>query len=219
MYKKLTIAVLLILSTACTKVSTTSMNPGLGQALRNRQVVITQRERPNFVAETPGKAMLGLTGAALMVVAGNSIVRENAIEDPAVHIARQLSDVLEQHYATRTLADALQTKEKDIAKICSAKPDADLILDVRTLSWSASCFMTSWNKYKVTYTVSVRLIDAKSRKVIAEGAFGRVPAKATPDAPTHKELLANNAAWLKAELNRDAELCVQDFKKRILLVE
>ena len=213
------ISVYLLLSMACTKIRTNPMNPDLGQALRNREIVITQREKPDFVAESRGKALLGMAGAAWTIKSGNAIVRENDIDDPAVHIARQLSVALERKYATRTIPEKLGTKEKDIAKLCSSKPDADLILDVRTINWSTTFFLNSWNKYKVTYVASLRLIDAKSQKVIAEGIFGRNPPKATSDAPTHKELLANNAAWLKEELNRDAELCVQDFEKRILLVE
>ncbi|RCV88556.1 hypothetical protein [Billgrantia montanilacus] len=55
-------------------------------------ITMSSREKPNFLAMTAGKAMVGgLVGAAAMMIAGNNIVEENEIEDPAGHISSGLA--------------------------------------------------------------------------------------------------------------------------------
>jgi len=163
---------------------------------------------------TAGKAGFGLLGAGLMASAGNEIVKSNAIDDPADLISEQICAVLNEKYQTKRSAVVLTLEDKDLALICAMNPKADLILDVRTLAWSFSYFPTNWNHYKVGYGVQIRLIDVKTQSILAEGAFGH-HGEETPDAPTKDELLANNAARLKQELQKYATLCIEDFKKKI----
>ena len=44
-------------------------------------------QKPSFVAFTAGKARLGALGAVAMIGAGNKIVQDNAVQDPAFRTA------------------------------------------------------------------------------------------------------------------------------------
>jgi hypothetical protein len=218
MNKKLTAALMGVLVLACTRVNTTPLAESTGKSLSSRSVVTLAHEKPSFAAMTAGKAGFGLLGAMAMMSAGNAIVQENGIADPAIAIADQLKGVLKDKFAVQVSDAPVHQNGDDLAQICTANPDADLILDVRTLNWSFAYFPTTWNRYRVIYSASIRLIDAKNRTVIAEGFSSRVP-KETPDAPTKDELLANHAQLLKEELNKGAQQCVQEFMTKALNIQ
>jgi hypothetical protein len=60
----------------------------------------------------------------------------------------------------------------------------------------------------------VRLIDARTGRVLAEGICSQHPV--TSDGPTYDQLLANDAVLLKQMLGSIAESCSDDYRKRIL---
>lgn len=88
------------------------------------------------------------------------------------------------------------------------------LLDVRTINWSFGYFPSGWNQYRVIYSAKAKLIDTSSQQVVAEAFCSRVPEKTT-DAPSHDELLANNAARLKQELQIAADHCVKELSSKI----
>jgi hypothetical protein len=61
----------------------------------------------------------------------------------------------------------------------------------------------------------MRLVDAKSGSVLAEGGCARVP-EHTPEAPSYDELVANSAQRLKQELKTAADFCISEFKSKTL---
>ncbi len=67
--------------------------------LNPNNVALTTREKPSFSAMTAGKAMFALVGAAAMIAAGNEIVEENNIEDPASYIQSELAKELMRSYS------------------------------------------------------------------------------------------------------------------------
>jgi hypothetical protein len=57
-------------------------------------LVVTTSDRPDFAAMTAGKAMFGMVGAFAMISAGNKVIRENNVEDPAHYIGSELAGFL-----------------------------------------------------------------------------------------------------------------------------
>lgn len=200
----------------CTPVSTVPLAANHSKGLTNREISLVKRVPPDFGAMTAGKAMFGALGGAAMISAGNEIVKTNGIVDPSGYIARELQTAINTKYGSRAAVTVIESWQTDVSQICANNPGADLILDVRTINWMFSYFPTTWGKYRVSYSVSARLIDNRTKTVIAEGFSHLVPDE-TPDAPTHEELLANQAARLKAELKKAADFCISDLKARIFL--
>jgi hypothetical protein len=187
-------------------------------ALRGRNVAITiRRASPDFAAQTPGKAMFGILGAMAMISAGNDIIRENRVADPAPYIAQQLSGELARIHGTRATAVALPVGDEAPKSIASINPTADLIVDVGTINWSFIYFPLNWSHYRVIYSARLRIIDRKTAAVIAEGTCSRIPDD-TPTAPSYDELLATGAERLKDELRVAANFCVGELRNKILAV-
>lgn len=188
-------------------------------ALRNSApttITLTARKRPDFAAMTAGKAMFGMVGAMAMISAGNTIIEENDVEDPADYIAMELATNLSASLGTQTvdnggtLADTVKP-----AALAKLYPNADLLLDVQTINWSFVYFPADWNSYRVIYSAKLRLIDTRTGKLRAEGFCSRVPEN-SDDAPSREELLADRAARLKGELRVAADHCIGEFKAKVL---
>ena len=200
---------------ACVSTKTVKADmPALQQA-GHQTVIVSKRELPSFGAVTAGKAGFGLIGAAAIISAGNTIVRENQIEDPAVAIADGLSRALAEKLSVPVrLADGLLDSTNPAA-MAKQYPGAGLLLDVQTVNWSFAYFPADWNNYRVIYSVKLRLIDTRTGKLLAEGFCARVP-EYSDDAPSHEQLLGNSAAELKARLKRSGEQCQEELKSQTL---
>ena len=177
-------------------------------------VVIAQRERPAFSANTAGKAMFGAVGGIVAVTSGNELVRENDVQDPAIIIRKALLADLVTDQVLTPVAGAATTDTNDVEKLAKQYSNADLLLDVQTTQWSFWYFPTNWTHYRVLYAAKLRLIDTKHSKLVADGFCSRVPEE-TPDAPTHEELVENNAARLKKELATAADYCIREFRTKV----
>ena len=181
---------------------------------------------PNLSAPALGGLTGGLTAASAVSDAGERMVRENEIADPAFTIARELGNTLLRRYGLRPSPVVLAAVDDDPTRISAVDPTADLVLDVWTDAWGLEPFDFNDPRYKVGYRVNLRLIDAKvvrpidgkSGAVIAEGTCTHL-SEDTPRAPTYDQLLADHADRLKNELAAAARFCVKDFRSKILSVE
>ncbi len=210
----LTISVLTL--TGCVSTKVVPIQQERMANLKGSTITVTTREKPSFGATTAGKASFGLLGAAAMISAGNEIVKKNAVEDPAGSIARELANSFASANAMTVVpTEGVLAKGTNPAELARQYSGADLLLDVQTVNWGFAYFPTDWNNYRVIYSAKARLIDTKTRKVLAEGFCSRVPEK-TDDAPSHEELLANQAARLKQELEAAADHCISEFRAKVL---
>lgn len=82
-------------------------------------------------------------------------------------------------------------------------------------AWSYGYFPTNWGKYRVIYSVRAKLVDVDRGAVLAEAFCSRLP-ELDATAPSHDELLANEAARLKQELAKAASECAGRFKREML---
>ena len=184
--------------------------------LHGGTVVVSQREKPSFAANTAGKMMFGAVGAVAAISSGNDIIRDNEVADPAAYIEQALLKDLVTDNALKGVTSPTSTNTTDVAQLAKQYAGADLLLDVQTINWSWIYYPTSWSHYKVIYSAKIRLIDTKHSKLIADGFCARIPDVPAESAPTRDELLDNKAARLKQELATAADYCVQTFRTKVL---
>src|SRR5688572_891852 len=91
---------------SCVSVQEIPMTSTSADAMRGREISVSQRDKQDFGAMTPGRmaggALFGALGGAIagaaMVSAGNEIVAQNNVEDPAEYIADALSGAMKSKF-------------------------------------------------------------------------------------------------------------------------
>jgi hypothetical protein len=215
MNKFLILVIATLLTTGCVSTKNIPLKSESTASLKDSELSVSKREKPGFGAMTAGKAMFGAIGAAAMISAGNKIVNDNQIEDPANYIAEQLANHIASSYQAKITTEAPLVKGSKPGDILKAKVNAPYLLDVQTINWSFAYFPSDWNNYRVIYSTKLRLINTKTKKIIAEGFCARVP-EDSKTAPTYDQLLENKASRLKQELKISADHCVDELKKKVL---
>lgn len=191
-----------------------------GSSLQGKHIALSQYAKPDFVAMTAGKALGGIFGFMAMASAGNALVKAENIEDPAIEIGRQLADDTAEKHSVTVLpaSEHIATDAEKPSALVKSYPDADLVLDVRTISWMFLYYPSSWGRYHVMYVARVRLLDGKTGSLVAQHVC-KVDDPADPkSAPTKDELLANHAAMLKQILHKSAGTCVGDIEQHALML-
>jgi len=215
MYKNVIFVLLLVVISGCASPKNIPIAENAITENETHSVIVTKREKPSFSAMTPGKGAFGLIGAVAMISAGNELIKENKVEDPAQYIGTKLVDALQTKYKLFLIEDNNEIIDStDVEKIAETYKSANYALDVQTVNWSFTYFPTDWSHYRVIYSAKMKLIDTKMNKIVAEGFCSRVPEK-DENAPTYDDLTQNNAAGLKKELMTAADFCVDYFNKEI----
>lgn len=139
---------------------------------------------------------------------GSGIVRVNRVDDPAVRIGESLARALSNRFGLILVRE----RSGQASPLEGFTPAARRVeLQVRTDGWGFRGFVLDWNNFRVQYSATVRLVDSGSGKTLAEGHCIRDPETMTPDAPSYEQLLANDAARLKADLAKYADQCAGEF--------
>lgn len=218
MLKKLAITTSIITATACTTVQHAPLSSSSAEQLRGETLAVTKYETPSFGAMTAGKAMFGAIGGVAMIAAGNSIVKENDVQDPARKISQKLAEKLVTTRDMRLANGADKTASEDkIETLTTTYPDSKFLLDVSTLQWMFSYYPTDWAHYRITYMARLRLIDTASKRVIAESACTSTPVDDN-NPPSKDQLLNNRAALLKKYLDQAAGGCIEVFARDVLVL-
>ena len=213
--------------TGCVSVEHIPMTAATADSMKGREISLSERPKPDFGAMTAGRmaggALFGAIGGAVagsaMVSAGNEIVAQNNLEDPAQHIGVALTGALGARFGAKLNAPRTQISTDDAAEVAKSAAGSDLVLDVRTINWGFVYFPTSWSKYRVMYTARTRLIDAKKGQVVAEAGCAAPVADNADAAPTYEEMLADGAARLKKELAHAAEFCAGEFASKMFSLD
>ena len=220
MSRRYLVTSVLLLSSAlagCVSTKTVGVAPNALAQYRGATVTVAHREKGGFIAQTAGKAMFGAIGAVAMIHAGNELIRDDQVPDPAVSIGQALESDLAGQDGLKTVDTTVSTDTVDVSKLASQYKDADLLVDVVTTYWGIVYFPTNWSHYKLLYSVKLRLIDTKQAKVIAEGFCTRKQETSPDAAPTKAQLLDNQAAGLKKELADAGSYCTEEFREKALL--
>jgi len=182
-------------------------------ALNGKSVIITRHDKASFTAFTAGKAAFALLGAGAMIAAGNQIVKENEIADPADVLERELAAAVIKQYGLQLKAGSSPvikaSKPKDIA---ATQSDVDYILDLQSTGWMFAYIPTDWDSYWIGYSARAQLINKVSGKALAVGTCYSDTQK-HPFPPSKDSMLANKAQLLKDVTTSLGWHCAQVFAK------
>lgn len=186
-----------------------NLAPDAAKGLSGKVLGVTRRaEKPTFMAMTAGKAGFALLGAAAMASAGQAIVHENELTDPADIVQTILTDGLARQYGIHLKAEGATaiTPGNQLKEIVASQSGVDYVLDLRSIGWGFLYYPTRWGKYWVQYGVQAQLLAGGVPKDIANVECGG-HTKENPEPPTKDELLANHAARLRNVLAALAWQC------------
>ena len=216
MRKLIAVAAIAAMLVGCAPVSTKSINSTAG--LQGKRLAVTSHPIPDFSAGTAGKAMFAMVGAIAMIHAGNELVRQDQIQDPAIRIGQRLSTDLAKTQGVIVLPpNGLVASSDDPAALIKTYAGADLLLDVKTYAWSYVYYPTKWGSYRVNVDANVRLLDGKSGDVIAQQTCKIDPTDPN-NPPSLDALRANQSALLKQLLSKAADTCVGNVEQQVLRV-
>ena len=175
------------------------------RASQARTLAVVKTATPQFAASTSeGRiigAFFGAAGAvgeeAISGSKGERLAREKRIADPAIDIGWSLAQSLMRKYSLQFVKT-------------SGQPD--LVLEIATTDWGYR--PTGLGRYGVTYDGRVRLVDTRTRAVVAEGVCSSHPMDGA-EAPSHDELLRNDGATLKDLVRSIRDFCLRDYRTRI----
>lgn len=202
--------------TACSTVSHVPLSEEASTQLKGKTITTTRYPKSDFSAFTSSKAAFAMVGAVAMISEGNEIVKTNNIEDPALKIAKELTDKLATARGMRLIpAGDKAAQSDDISVLLTTYPKADYVLDVKTTLWMFNYYPTDWSHYKVTYNARLRLIESSTNNVLAQALCKTVQGD-DKNPPTKDQLLENHAKLLKEYLNKAASACGDLLSKDVL---
>ena len=208
---------------SCATVNDIPIDPKAIPSLGGKEMVVVRRAIADFTAVTPNTMSVGIVpivGFAakdkLLTVAGNLLVEEHRLEDPAYEIADEIAAIMEVKYGTkRTSNRNVQTGgDDDISVLSAAYQSVPLALDVKTIAWGLSYTIITSDQYHVFLRVRLRLVNTDARKALVQA---QCHYRTTRDeTTTYDELVKNNALHLKEELQKGVRFCVRDFSSKYL---
>ncbi len=204
------VAACLLLS-ACATTQDVAVSTDTLQSMQGKSLVLVKSESPSFVAMTSGKGMFAVAGVGAAANAGNKLVRENNIEDPAITISRELAKSLAREYGLAVQGESDIVESGDVVNVINAANGSDYALDVTTHGWSYIYDDFKFGDYFVGYSSKLRLIDVKSGEVVSSGLCAYDAKQAGKSAVSHETLLMDNAAYIKKELADATSHCVDQF--------
>ena len=216
--RALSLIVACVLLSACASTQNVALSPDMLQTMQGKSLVLIQRESPDFVAMTSGKGMFAVAGVGAAVAAGNKMVRENDIVDPAMGISRVLAKGLVGDYGLTLLGETDKAESDDIADLAQMAGSGDYALDVVTNGWTYMYDGFNFGDYFVGYSSKLRMIDVRTARVVSSGFCAYDAKKAGKSPVSHESLLADNAAYIKQELTDAADLCVREFAANLFSV-
>lgn len=214
--RSLLMAGLLLMLSGCASVPAHPLSAESSRALVGKTLASSRHDSPNFTAKTAGKALLGVVGRVAMRSAGNQIVSDNAIADPAIAIIKGVKKHLVAQRQMKLAPDkAGFATTDDVATLVAMYGGAHYLLDVQTTRWMFKYRRLDWSHYEAKYSAHVRLIDTAKQTVIAETECNS--SHGDPNhPPTADDLLQNQAALLKRYMAEAANSCVEVVSKYIL---
>lgn len=205
--------------TGCVSTKNVAASKGELARFAANDLAVTTRPTPAFADFKATNAMFGAVGGIASILSGNDLIRENQVPDPASGIGAKLSEHLAVKHGMRVVAGVTEaqaegTSVEEIAAPYAGK--AALLIDVQTVNWSCAYLPLNWTRYRVIYSVKVRVIDVEKRIKVAEGFY----AWQTPDEmenPKYDELFADGAALLRKQLDIAAAEATRHFISEVLV--
>ena len=196
-------------------------------ATQPRTLVVAQARSPRVDAAGLAKVgdpglifWTGGAGAVMLAARAQTANRRRVawmnscgVEDPAEEMRDAIADDFAKTLSLHLLESDRITDAKDPEQLINDYGGADLILDIRTSKWGIHQVNNKPSpnglvRFAVGYEGTVRLIDARTRVVIAQGAC-EIQFTNGNDPPTLAELVADDCALLNKGLTLSAATCAK----------
>ena len=201
----------------CTTIETAQLPDTLAGRLQGQPVAIVVQSPSSFGVMRERAVGLGPAGIPLMIAQGEHLRKSAGLVDPADGIAAALGELLAQrHGATLMPARGATSHDEPEAVVAASPAGARYVLTVATVSWGLGRVPVRDATYSVTYIARARLIDARTREVIAEGGCLQAPDGSEFESADYGAFTADGAAVIKSELARRTERCLHFIRRDML---
>jgi hypothetical protein len=190
--------------------------------LTGKEVIVVKRLMPDFMAVTRSGMSVGLVpfvGGFIrndgLISAGNSLVQENDIGNPAYEIADKIGRSMAIKHGTKYIGVDASVVSNDAASVLAVVySTVPLVLDVKTINWGLVYFTVFSDTYRAFYIARLRVIDTSTSSILAEGECRSIPDR-KGDALSYDALVENRAVRLKEKLKEAAQFCIQEFSSKL----
>ncbi len=196
-----------LLTTACMSTAPSKLPPQLASAMEGKSIAIQPLRPTDFALVSSSAVLAGAlnpmvagANAAKGQRAGEAIVEQDHLADPAAAIAQALLSDLQKAYGM---------KEPVLAGEGASAPD--FLMSVEVSTWSTLYLPTHLSRYGVMLMAKATLAESKTGKTLREARCVIRP-RNVPDAPTFTELLENDGARLRAESDYATGACIEALK-------
>lgn len=200
-----------LLATACASTPASRLSEAERSALAGRSVVFEQKTPVHFsLVSSSGTVLAGLLGpfsagiyAAKAGHAGDMLVKRDSLTDPSTVIAPALLSDLQQWYAMTAPSSE------------GSAPIADYALSIDVTNWSTMYLPGRMSQYGVMLVVNAQIKSVKTLRTFRSAKCVIRPRNA-PDAPTLAELLENDGARLRVEIDYANHACLDALGQSLL---
>jgi hypothetical protein len=218
-FRQLAVLGLLMATAACGLPETVRLADSPDASLAGKELHSTREAPPSFIAMTATHGAFAMVGVAAAIAEGNTLVAQAGIENPAAGIEDAITSHLRSRYGTAGSGRPLSfddDKPGDLAAWARENNVRDLIVDVETNGWGFNHMGFNYSSYAVSYSAVFRLIESSSGQVLAQHTCTGGSPDDAEGAPSHDDLLANDAALIKSLLDERAQACIAEITTQVL---
>ena len=210
-------ALLAAMLAGCTTIEPARLPDTLAATLHDQPVGIVIQSPSMFGVMRERDVPLGPLGLGLMAAQGEHLRKAANIGDPADDIATTLADLLAgRHGASILPARGATPHDEPEAIVAAAPAGSRYVLTVATVSWGLARLPLRGASYSVTYVARARLIDVRTREVVAEGGCMQAPDGSEHESTDYSEFTDQNARLIKTELAARVDRCIHFIRRDML---
>jgi hypothetical protein len=200
----------LTLAAGCTSTPASKLSSKEQSALEGKSVVLDQKPTTHFLVNA-SSAVLSVALDPFMAgkfnaeggAAGDRLVKQDRLTDPATVIGPGLLADLQSQYHMKVIAGP------------PSNGDARYVLSEEVTVWNAMYLPFRLSHYGVMLVVNADVTDRATKRKL-RGAQCIIRPRDQPDAPTLTELLENDGARLRVEVDYASGACLETMKHSLL---
>jgi len=184
--------------------------------LKGKQIKLVEHQKEDMVFSTltPSGVAFGIIGTAISNNNAKQAVAKFGLLDPAAEIAQGLAQSLATRYSSRLATDHLPLGGLTPEQLARKQSADTLLLDVGPSGAMVAYYPSSWGKYRVMYSVPVKLLEGKSAQIVVQGYCSYMPDD-LPNAPSYDELFGGQGEVLKAHIKTGQTVCDSKIRKEL----
>ena len=213
---------------------TTPIEPALLASYSDKTLAIVTHAPPKVGLMTwdqvgatvaiPGIGVLGAailsglaTGARDAAASGTRThgakLRELSFLDPASGITQALTAALKARLNMPIAPEVGMSSDNTLDSAIASAPGAQWLLEVRTNVWGVTYFPTDWSHYRITYLSNLRVIDAETKRIVAESTCETKQGETRR--PNIEQLATKDASLLRFYFQQAQFECADRFAAKV----